>query len=186
MASDEISQHSIPCVCQAGKILVTTTLPDHPWVRPSHVRITYEFQCPACEAKYVIDDKGQVRLHSEAVARCVAEARLSTARKAFDRRADVAEVKEAFGSYLDRLGSVAAVHRLLGRLSFGPLSSIGSFRKNWRGGRDWCAAHVNSYNILAILDEIGRDASTFTDDLDEIHRLANAVPSVRIVTRLTS
>ncbi len=116
MASDDVSQYSIPCVCRAGKILVTTTSPDHPWVRASQVQTTYEFLCQACEAQYVIDDEGRIRLRSEVAARRAAEDRLRAARQAFDRRADVEEVREAFGAYLDALPSVAAVHRFLEEL----------------------------------------------------------------------
>ena len=180
MASDDVSQHSIPWVCRAGKILVTTTLPDHPWVRASQIQTTYEFRCQACEAHYVIDDEGRIRLRSEVAARLAAEDRLRAARHAFDRQADVEEVSEAFGAYLDALPSVVAVHRFLEELRLASYA-IGSFRKYWRGGRDWVATHGRSYNIRTFLEALGRDASPFAADLDHIDRLANAVPSVRTV-----
>jgi hypothetical protein len=119
-------------------------------------------------------------LRSEVAARLAAEDRLRAARHAFDRQADVEEVSEAFGAYLDALPSVVAVHRFLEELRLASYA-IGSFRKYWRGGRDWVATHGRSYNIRTFLEALGRDASPFAADLDHIDRLANAVPSVRTV-----
>lgn len=182
MATDDVMQHSIPCLCGKGVIEVTTTSPDHPWVRATQIHIEYAFACSPCEAKYVIDDEGRVQLRSEVNARRAADARVRAAREAFDRRPDVDSVRNDFAAYLDGLPSVAAVHRFLDSLRLASYSLSG-FRNNWRGGRHWVANHGRSRNIRAFLDALGRDISPFVDDLDQIDALDAAVPSVRTISR---
>ncbi len=182
MATDDVSQHSIPCLCGAGTIEVTTTSPDHPWVRASQIHTTYAFSCRPCAAQYVIDEEGRIRLRSEVDARRAADDRVEAARRAFDRRADVEVVREAFAAHLDGLPSVAAVYRFLDELRLASYS-ISGFRNNWRGGRDWVTKHGRSRNIRAFLDALGHDATPFAADLDRIDELAAAVPTVRTVAR---
>ena len=59
--------------------------------------------------------------------------------------------------------------------------AIGSFRRNWRGGRDWAERHVHIGNLPTVLKELGREADMFEADLQRLAALQATIPTLSCV-----
>ncbi|HEX4260826.1 MAG TPA: hypothetical protein VHY76_06965 [Acetobacteraceae bacterium] len=60
-----------------------------------------------------------------------------------------------------------------------PRDTIGTFRKNWRGGQDWADRHVGVSNVAKIADLLGQNAAVYDAALSQIERLKAAIGGVR-------
>lgn len=187
MSTDDVTEHHVPCVCGGGTILITTTIPDHPWAKDHQASSCYEIQCPACREVYVIRGCDVVKL-SEQAAAMAAERALSNARDEFASSSAMAELKNAIVRHLEGLSSITSVYHFVTDNNL-HTSSIGTFRKHWTNAHDWVARNVSIWNARAaheaIVSLIGFDAyPAVASALDTIDNFGRVVPSVRVVRRL--
>lgn len=59
--------------------------------------------------------------------------------------------------------------------------AIGTFRKNWRGERDWAGQHVGVWNVSKIAGLLGQCTSAYDAALAQIEKLKAAIGGVPTV-----
>lgn len=169
----ETSKYTKSCLCGDGEVEITVTSPDHPWAKSDDAQYSAEIVCPACMLKYAVDDNRLVS-RAEFEAWTDAKSKSWKAWTEFDASAAVQSEIKAFAGYLDTLPSLAAIHRLLtaNKLEH---SSVGTFRKRWRGGDEWARHRLLSHHLPAILKILDHDPKPFSAQLQHLGKLEAAV-----------
>lgn len=176
MAKDDFTEISSPCICGKGKIIVTQTMPDHPWVRAGQISYEASLACSDCSQTYVVrHDYHHLPslVRREDVTKQSAAAAL---RKAAED--DVISSPQAqrliprIISAVNSQPSMAARHRVLQhfRLSY---ESLGTYRKRPYDG-ERAVKNISGARLAAIgskEDMSGDDVRYFIDAANEITRL---------------
>lgn len=182
MATDDVVEREQPCLCGKGTLHTTVTSPDHPWVRDHQITYTYELRCEDCAAKFVIDDDRLVDRDIWTQAQTAKQA-ASAAEREFVASAAVAELKEKFVSYLNDLGSVAAIYRCLNQSGL-EAHSIATFRKRWRGPENWINGYFSTHHVEQIIALLNKREGPLAARLAGLKVMRAAIPSVPTVKRL--
>ncbi len=155
MATDDVTEISSPCLCGQGKIVVTQTMPDHPWVRESQISYAARLDCAVCGEMYVVQHDHH-KLPSLVRRDDVKKRHAATAlRQAAER--EIAGSPQAgrliprIVSAIDTQTSMAARHRALQRFHLS-YESLGTYRK-----RPYRGAHAVESASGGRLAEIGSD-----------------------------
>lgn len=137
MATDDVTEISSPCLCGRGKITVTQTMPDHPWVRDSQISYTARLDCEVCSETFEIQHDyhklpSLVR-REDAKRRKEASDRRRAAEKEVLDSPEAARLIPRIVSAIDSQASMAARHRTLQRFRLS-YESLGTYRKRpYRG-----------------------------------------------------
>ncbi len=182
-------EHSKPCPCGRGTILVGCNSPDHAWVSSYSVHWDCKIECPDCRHVYTVDGTDQamrIVRRSDVVAVAARSQAYDSAYQRLMASPEVATLKIDFGTHLDAMRTVAAIHRYLTSEKLVSYA-IGSFRKDWKGGAAWAEQHVGSWNLGKIARLLAQDSSRFAAavaELEELKASIGGVPSV--MTRITA
>lgn len=118
MATDDVTTLSSPCPCGGGKIRVTQTSPDHPWVKASQIHYSGTLDCPECSKEFVIEDgwsgaKPVMVRRADREAKTRAESAVRAAEREFESSPEAKSLIPKIVAEIDSQPSKAARHRLL-------------------------------------------------------------------------
>lgn len=179
MATDDVMTIDSPCVCGQGRIRVTQTTPDHPWVRASQITYDGTINCAVCIEKYEIENgyggsMPRLVLRDQAEEKAAAEAKVRNATSALGADGATEAIRAELVALLDAENTKAAKHRLMGKLGLHPCSyatfikqaTDGHSLLKWasgialiRAGLRAGVAHAEKFaGEVAELDKLQRDA----------------------------
>jgi hypothetical protein len=172
-----------PCPCGQGTIRVGRSSPDHGWASVYSVHWDANIECPACLQTYMVDgvDAGmRIVCRADVAAVAARRSAYDAACTQFMALPSIVPLRSAFAAYLDSMRSVAAVHRYLDANGMAGYA-IGTFRKNWLGGRDWTDRHIGVWNVAKIAGLLGQDTAVYDAALAQIEGLTAAIGGVPTV-----
>jgi hypothetical protein len=176
MGTDRTTVFEGPCRCGNGTFQVDCCSPDHGW--PVSTPFWYEpsIRCKECSEKYelqrqenlvVLVEKSGIRKRDQLLreANRIGQTLLSTP--------EVKSIVADFSRLLNRQVSKAAIYRLLCSVGL-EYSSIGTFRKYWKGGEDWVKRHVSMYNLEQVMRVLNVENKAIQEKLKQIESLSEA------------
>ncbi|WP_411879860.1 hypothetical protein [Polaromonas sp. YR568] len=165
-------QYTGACQCGAGTFSIDECTPDHSW--PTSRPLWYEphINCTACANQFEIEQRSgdfvlveKTRLEEQEQKRHAAR----TALEAAEGHASVIEVKKIAAGLLDNAGSVSAAHRLATQHNLDD-STIGTFRRHWRGGEVFMRG-LRLSALKSAFTWVGVDSKDFDQLIEEYRRL---------------
>ena len=168
MATDDVSVIKSPCPCGKGTIVVTQTMPDHPWVRASQISYFAELDCSMCASKYVVEnahggEKPRLVLRTEFDAKKSAETSANQAEAILGKSPLLAEMRSELVGLIDGEKSKAARHRMAGKLGF-YVPSYGTFIKGATDGQS-IVRHSSPLSIAHAATKAGLEISAHLAEL---------------------
>jgi hypothetical protein len=183
MATDDVTQSTMPCLCGKGTIRVTTTSPDHPWVREHQVSRSYEVLCESCAEKYSVDDDRIVERAAKAKAEAVKQ-QIRDAETELEATSAFAEVKNRVVAELKEQATVVAKYRFLSSIGL-THHSLGTFRKHWSSVEDWQKqSRIYAFHMPAIVTGLRIGDPTVLAAVAKIQELKKSIPPVATVKKL--
>jgi len=186
MSTDDVTTFSASCPCGEGRIVVTRTEPDHPWVRASQIHYHGQLECDACLGNYAIENgysgtKPRLVVRADLEAKAGANVKVQLAEENLEGAPDLSTIRLQLIALIDSEPTKAAKHRLLGKLGFWS-PSYGTFIKGATDGVTLlkrASAHaVVQAGIKARISE----AMSFKGKLDEIAALKKRAHSINVNT----
>ena len=186
MSTDDVSTFESVCPCGKGKIIVTQTMPDHPWVRASQIHYDGTLDCNFCSKTYAIESgyggtKPRMVRRADLDAKAEAVGKVRQAERALEGAPEVAVVKSKLIALIDAQPSKAAKHRLYGSLGFWA-QSYGSFIKGSTDGATLLKRASDPSIIRAGVMAKIPEAMTYAQKLEEIASFQKAASAVAVST----
>ena len=186
MATDDITVVSSPCLCGKGRIAVTQTSPDHPWVRASQIHYEADLDCSACSKEYVVKTEFGGELpwlarREDVQKRAAAEKTLREAEQSFAASPLGKSLIPHVVAEIDGQPSLAAMHRILQRHRLAYVS-LATYRKRPFGGAEAMKNPLGHTlaTIGANSSFPGVDPEPFKAKLAEFEALQNLVRAAKI------
>jgi hypothetical protein len=186
MATDDVTTIEYECPCGQGRLIVTQTMPDHPWVRAGQISYDAKLDCSVCASDFVVENeyggyKPRLVKRGQFEARAAAREKARAARAQLEACAGVAATRAALVSLLDQQATKAARHRLAGKLGF-YVQSYGTFLKGPTTGES-IVGRSSAQGILEAGVKAGiPEAEQHKQQLDDVRKLEDEARQVQVET----
>lgn len=173
MGTERSIEFEGPCLCGRGTFRIDDCQVDHSWPTARPQWYESKISCPDCEKKFTIEKRGgRFFLIERAALQNREDRQRAVANRVDEILADdeVVATLVQFESLLGAQRSVAAVYRLLRDADLESCAE-GTFRKHWRGPREWVRQWARPRTLPQIYAAVGASRSRLDRMLSELATL---------------